>query len=104
MAERFFRAIAHTGELHLRDLHDWEDWNSERVEYRDEAEVSWLMRTGAGERRIVCTAAELDAALKETTAHRSVYLYVSERLIEDAKRRWEEMKQRHKNTLSGTSS
>ena len=95
MAERFFRATAFTGELHLRDLDDWEDWNSEQVVYRDEAEVSWLMRTGAGERRVVRTAAELDATLKETTAHRSVYLYVSERLIEDAKRRWEEMKQRH---------
>jgi hypothetical protein len=96
MPERFFRATAYTGELHLRDFHDWEDWNLERVEFRDETEVSWLMRTGAGERRIVRTVAELDATLKETTAYRSVSLYVSERLIDDAKRRWEEMKQRHK--------
>jgi hypothetical protein len=42
------------------------------------------MRTGASERRGVRTAAEPDATLKEPRAYRSVYLYVSERLIEDA--------------------
>jgi hypothetical protein len=50
------------------------------------------MRAGAGERRIVRTAAELDAALHESAAPRGIYLFVSESLIEEATRRWEEMK------------
>src|SRR5579864_1547505 len=93
MAERFFRATALDGELHLIDLYDWDSWELEKVQYRSEAEVSWLMRTGAGERRIVRTAAELEGVLKESASPRAIYLYVSESLTEEAKRRWEEMKQ-----------
>jgi hypothetical protein len=50
------------------------------------------MRTGAGERRVVRTAAELDAAIVESASPRGIYLFVSESLIEEATRRWEEMK------------
>jgi len=84
MAERFFRAAALAGELHLIDFSDWDEWDSGKVQYRAEAEVSWLMRTGAGERRIVRTAAELDAALDESASPRGIYLFVSESLIEEA--------------------
>lgn len=96
MAERFFRAAALAGELHLIDLSDWDDWELEKVQYRDEAEVSWLMRTGAGERRVVRTAVELDSVLEESASPRAISLYVSEGLTEEAKRRWEEMRQKHK--------
>ena len=87
MPERFFRAAALAGELHLIDLSDWDDWELENVQYRDEAEVSWLMRTGAGERRVVRTTAELDDAIVESASPRANYFYVSENLIEEAKRR-----------------
>jgi len=96
MAERFFRAAALAGELHLIDLSDWDDWDSEKVQYRDEAEVSWLMRTGAGERRIVRTAAELDAAIDESASPHGIYLYVSESLLEETTRRWQEMTRKRK--------
>ena len=96
MAERFFRATALAGELHLIDFHDWDDWKLENVQYRDEAEVSWLMRTGAGERRIVRTAAELDAAIDESASPHGIYLYVSESLLEETKRRWQEMARKGK--------
>jgi len=96
MAERFFRATALAGELHLIDFHDWDDWESEKVQYRSEAEVSWLMRTGAGERRVVRTATELDAAIVESASPRGIYLYVSEDLIQEVRRRWQEMKQKRK--------
>jgi len=96
MAERFFRATALAGELHLIDFHDWDDWESEKVQYRDETEVSWLLRTGAGERRVVRTAAELDAAIVESASPRGIYLYLSESVIEEAKRRWEGMKRKRK--------
>jgi hypothetical protein len=66
------------------------------VQYRDEAEVSWLMRTGAGERRVVSTAAELDAAIEESASPRGIYLYISESLLQDAQRRWREMTQKRK--------
>jgi hypothetical protein len=96
MAERFFRATALAGELHLIDFHDWDDWVLEKIQYRDEAEVSWLVRTGAGERRVVRTAAELDAAIEDSASPCGIYLYVSESLIQEAKRRWEEMKRERK--------
>ena len=96
MAERFFRATALAGELHLIDLSDWDDWDSGKVQYRDETDVSWLMRTGAGERRVVHTAAELDAAIVESASPRGIYLYISDSLIEEAKRRWKEITQKRK--------
>lgn len=96
MAERFFRATALAGELHLIDFHDWDDWEPDKVRYRDEAEVRWLMRTGAGERRIVRTTAELEAALEESASPHGIYLYVSESLVDEVRRRWQEMKQSRK--------
>ena len=75
MPERFFRAAALAGELHFIDLSDWDDWDSGKVQYRDDTEVSWLMRTGAGERRVIRTVAELDAAIVESAAPRGIYLY-----------------------------
>jgi hypothetical protein len=68
----------------------------EKVQYRDEAEVGWLMRTGAGERRVIRTTAELDAAIEESASPRGIYLYVSESLLEETKRRWQEMTRKRK--------
>jgi hypothetical protein len=96
MAQRFFRATALAGELHLIDFHDWDDWDLEKVQYRDEAEVSWLMRTGASERRVIRTVPELDAAIVESASPRGIYLYVNESLIEEAKRRWQEVTRKRK--------
>jgi hypothetical protein len=87
MAKRFFRAAALAGELHFIDLSDWDDWDVEKVQYRDEAEVSWLMRTGAGERRVISTAAEFGATIDESASPRGIYLYVSESLLEETTRR-----------------
>ena len=66
------------------------------MQYRDDTEVSWLMRTGAGERRVVRTAAELDAAIVESASPRGIYLYISEGLIQETRRRWEEMTRKRK--------
>jgi len=92
MAERFFRATALASSLHLIDLSDWDPWEPSNIQYRNDAEVGWLMRTGASERRIVRTVAELDAALEESASPRGIYLYISESLIGEAERLWEEMK------------
>jgi hypothetical protein len=54
------------------------------------------MRTGAGERRVIRTAAELDAAIMESASPRGIYLYVSESLLEETKRRWQEMTRKRK--------
>jgi hypothetical protein len=94
MAEQFFRARAFVGDLLLVDLHDWEPWERSRIAYRDEAEVRWLMRARASARRIIRTAAELDAAINDSTNSRSIDLYVHESLLDEARSRWESMKQR----------
>ncbi len=96
MVERFFRATAIAGDLHLIDFYDWDAWKLGEVQYRGEAEVRWLTRTGVGERRVVGTVAELHAALEDSTSPRGIYLYVSERLIDEARRRWEGMKRARK--------
>lgn len=96
MAERFLRATALAGDLHLIDFNYWEEWNSTHVRYRDEAEASWLKRIGGGEHRMIHTVAELDAALEESVSARVFHLYISEGLVEETKHRWEEMKQKRK--------
>jgi hypothetical protein len=92
MAERFFRATALAGDLHFIDLSDWEPWDSNRIAYRDETEVRWLVRTGAGERQIIYTAGELDAAIDNSASPCSIYLYVGETLLEETRSRWEKMR------------
>ncbi|HKX19534.1 MAG TPA: hypothetical protein VJT33_16145 [bacterium] len=94
--ERFFRAVALAGNFYLSDLKDWEEWDPPRVRYRDEVEVAWLTRISPADRRRVATAAELDAALEESASPRAVHLYVSERLTDDARRRWLEMKKKRR--------
>lgn len=64
------------------------------MRYRDEVEVAWLTRISPADRRRVVTASELDAAIDESASPRAVHLYVSERLIDDARRQWEEMKKK----------
>jgi len=96
MVERFFKATAVAGDLHLIDFNDWDEWNSGQVRYRDEAEASWLKRIGGNEHRMIRTAAELDAALEESVSARIFHLYIGEDLVEEAKHRWDEMKQRRK--------
>jgi hypothetical protein len=66
MTERFFRTTALAEDLHFVDLRDWDPWEPSRLQYRDEAEVRWLVRAGAGERRIIRTAAELGAAIDDS--------------------------------------
>jgi hypothetical protein len=90
MAERFFRATALAGDLHFIDLNNWDPWEPNRIAYRDEAEVRWLVRAGAGERQIVRTAAELGTAIDDSASPRSIYLYVHESLLEEARSRWQE--------------
>lgn len=92
VADRFFRATALAGDLHFIDLNDWDGWDLQRIAYRDEAEVRWLVQAGAGERRIVRTAAELDAAIADSATPRSIYLYVHEALLAEAQSRWEMMR------------
>jgi len=96
MAERFFRATALAGNLHLIDFPDWDPWEPRHIQYRSDAEVGWLMRTGASERHIIRTVTGLDAALEESASPRGIYLYISESLVGEAKLRWEEMKQKRR--------
>lgn len=96
MAERFVKATALAGVLHLVDFNYWEKWDSERIRYRDEAEASWLKRIGGVEHRMIRTVAELNAALEESVSARVFHLYISENLLEEAKHRWEEMKEKRK--------
>lgn len=98
---RFFRAVVLAGNFYLSDLNDWEEWDPARVRYRDEVEVVWLTRISPADRRIVVTVAELDAAVEESTSPRAVHLYVSERLTDDARRRWHEMKKKHGLAIRG---
>jgi len=94
MVEHFFRAIALAGDLHLTDLRDSDEWSPARLHFRDETEATWVTRISPSDRRVVLTVAELDAAIQESTSPRGIYLHVSERLIDEARHRWEEMKQR----------
>jgi hypothetical protein len=94
MAERFFRGQALAGALHLVDFRDWESWDPAKVAYRDEAEANWLKRMGGHEHLMIRTPTELDEALRDSVSARIFHLYVAESLIEHAKARWEEMKQR----------
>jgi len=93
---RFFRARALGGNLHLLDLNDWETWDPGKVSYRDEAEAGWLSRMGGDAHRIVRTAAELDVVLRESVSARVLHLYIGEGLLDDARRRWEDMKHKYK--------
>jgi len=96
MAERFFRATALAGDLHLIDLYDWDPWEPKRIQYRDAAEVQWLMRTTSGEHRVIHTSEALDAVIAESALPHGIYLYVDERLLDAARRYWEATKQRRK--------
>ncbi len=94
MAERFFRATALAGDLHLIDLDDWDPWEPRRLQYRDSMEVQWLLRMTSGEHRVIHTIDALDAVIAESALPRGIYLYVDERLLDAARRRWEARKQR----------
>ena len=104
IAERYFRATALAGHLYLIDLRDCDSWEPSRMDYRDEAEARWLVRAGAGDRRIVRTLAELGAAIHDSASLRSVYLYIHETLLQDARARWEEARRnrnQHRALLRG---
>lgn len=91
-AGRFFRATALGGDLHFIDVNDWDQWEPSRIRYLDEAEVRWLVRASARDRRIIRAAAELESAIQDSAPSQSVYLYVDETLSQDAVGRWEEMR------------
>ena len=82
--------------MHLLDLNDWETWDPDRVSYRDETEAGWLTRMGGDGHRIVRTAADLDLVLRESVSARVLHLYIGEALLDDARRRWEDMKHKYK--------
>jgi hypothetical protein len=69
--------------------------------YRSEAEVRWLMRARATARRIIRTAVELGAAIDDSSDSRSIYLYVHESLLDEARSRWEAIGQRRGRRLIG---
>ena len=91
-AGRFFRATALGGDLHFIDVNDWDQWEPSRIRYLDEAEVRWLVRASAGDRRIIRVVAELESAIQDSAPSQSVYLYLDETLSQDALGRWEEMR------------
>ena len=98
MAERFFRVTTLAGGVHLLDLHDWEPWDANRIEYRSKAEIAWPLRIRGGghDHRVIRTVAELDAVLTESAAPSSVSLYVREDLLDETRRQWETMKTQRK--------
>lgn len=65
-AGRFFRATALGGDLHFPDVNDWDQWEPSRIRYLDEAEVRWLVRASARDRRIIRAAAELESAIRDS--------------------------------------
>jgi hypothetical protein len=93
MAGRFFRATARAGNLHLLDFQDWEPWEATRVQYRNKAEVEWLVRLLGDAHRVIFSIADLDNVITESAEPRAVSLYVSEDLLDEVLRRWEAMKQ-----------
>jgi len=95
MAERFFRASARAGSLQVLDLHEWEPWEPARIQYRNQAEVEWLIRIRGDDPRVIRTVTELDAVITESAEPRLVTLYISEDLLDEARRRWEAVQHRH---------
>jgi hypothetical protein len=94
-AERFLRAVALAGALELADLKEWEEWDPERLQYRDRAEAQWLLRVSSTNRRLISTPAELEAALNDSTsAPRGIHLYISERLLGEVRYWWLRTKHR----------
>ncbi|GEM_PF-1908007 len=92
MSERFFRAAALAGRLHLRDIRDWESWDPTALKYHSEDEVRWLTRVGNGLHRIARNIEDLVQAVRDSKNGRvSVTIYVHEELLGEAKARWEDM-------------
>jgi len=52
------------------------------------------MRTTSGERRVIQTVEALDTAMAESTVAIGIYLYINERLLDEARQRWGAMKRR----------
>lgn len=96
LADRFFKATALAGELHLTDFNYWDEWDPAKVTYRDEAEASWLKRMGGNEHRVIRTTVELEAALGDSVSARGLQLYIADGLLDEARRLWERMKQGRK--------
>ena len=84
------------GNLHLPDFNDWEEWDAGKVSYRDRAEAEWLTRMGGNAHRMIRTGADLDAVLRESVSARVFHLYVGEHLLDQARRHWEDMKQKYR--------
>lgn len=92
MRDRFFRAVAIAGRLHLRDVGDWESWDSTALTYQSEDEARWLIRVATGLHRIARTAEDLAQAVRDSKKGPvSITLHVHAELLGEAKARWEEM-------------
>jgi len=54
------------------DLHEWEPWEPARIQYRNQAEVEWLIRIRGDDPRVIRTVTELDAVITESAEPRLV--------------------------------
>ena len=90
--EKFFRASSMAGRLHLSDIGDYGFWDADCIRYGTEEYIRAAFVKETGD-RFVRTAQELDAALEATRGVPGVRtIWIREDLLEEARRRWEEMK------------
>jgi hypothetical protein len=93
MYERFFRATAAYGHLHLSDVATDGPWTPEQIVYYDMKDID-AIRSRTIRVSVVRSAEELDEMLRiSRNMLATVNLYVLERLLEPARERWVAMRQ-----------
>ena len=85
--DRFFSATVVAGRLHILGLARGGPWNAGRLEWRQEPELDVLVNPRAGDRKVT-TREELESIVMTPTVPIR-FLWIHERLLEDARRLWE---------------
>lgn len=86
-ADRFFSATVVAGRLHILGLARGGPWNARRLEWRQESEMDVLVNPRAGDRKVT-TREDLESIVRNPSAPVR-FLWIHERLVEDARRLWE---------------
>ncbi len=89
-SDRFFPATILGGRLHVRGIPDWGPWNPSRLEWADEAFVDMLLSKDQADGK-ARTREELDAIMKEPKRAPTREVWMHERLVDEARRLWEQM-------------
>jgi hypothetical protein len=86
-SDRFFSATIVAGRLHILGLARGGPWNAGRLEWRQESELDVLVNPRAGDRKVM-TGEDLESFVRTPSAPVR-FLWIHERLVEDARRLWE---------------